>query len=256
MAIGSSGTGLSGQSNESLQSSPIPLKGKYVDQNKRVKVTTPPAKFPVTLAELKSQLHIELLFTDDDTYLTGLIEVATAQVEAYLRRKLITQSITMGLDRWPFQGFPIWEGSIELPRSALTGQSQVKLWFPPLQSVTEIRITQEDNTVVSYDASNYLVDTGTLDDYGRVILEPDADIVSNIRRALSVEIEYVCGYGDDEADVPFGIRQGILMYAAWLYEHRGDCNPSGVGYARGSTPLDLSGAAGQLQMYRIERLQS
>ena len=162
----------------------------------------------------------------------------------------------MGLDRWPFSNTPIWEGSIELPRSVLTGQAQVKLWFPPLQSVTKIEITQRDDTVVEYDDSNYLVDTGTLDDYGRVILRDNADIVTNAREALATDITYVVGYGDDEADVPWGIRQGILMYAAWLYEHRGDCNPSGVGYERGKTPLDLSGAAGHLGRYRLERQQN
>ena len=254
MAIGPGGNaGMGGLSGNRLQPSPIPLKGKFISVYKRLKVTTPPVKEPVTLEELKAQLRITK--NDENAYLTNLIIAAREEIENYLRKKLITQSITMVLDQWPFSVFADWEGTIETAIAEVSGQAVISLWFPPLQSVTAITVTLADATTEVWADSNYLVDTSTENDYGRIIVKRDAALITNIQQAIAVSIEYVAGYGDDESDVPFAIRQAIMMYAAYLYQNRGDCTgTSKVSYKRGETPLDVSGAAGMLGRFRIERL--
>jgi len=255
MAIGPSGnTGFTGLSRERTQPTPVPLTGKYVEIYKRTRVITQPVNEPITLDELKA--HLRITTNDENTYLTGLIQAARVHIEEYLRRKLITQTIRMTLDQWPFFDFPVWEGQVEAPFTALVPEAALKLWFPPLQSVSQVQITFRDGTTTIYASSNYLVDNSTPDDYGRITLKVDATIVTNLQEINAVEIDYVAGYGVNGSDVPFAIRQALLNYAAWMYQNRGDCSDGKVSYIRGETPLDVSGAAGYLVPYRIERLQN
>ena len=253
MAIGSVGGSSGGLSGNTLQPSPIPLKGKFVSLFKRLKVTSEPSQEPITLAELKAWLKITT--DDEDTLLTGLIVAARSEIESYLRKKLITQELTMVLDQWPFSSIGDWEGNIETAIGEVATQVALKLWYPPLQSVTSITATFQDDTTQVWPAINYIVDTSTEDDYGRIIIKRDATLLVNLREAVSIAIIYLAGYGDNPSDVPFAIRQAILVYSAYLYQNRGDCaGSSKTSYKRGETPLDISGSAGMLGRFRLERL--
>ncbi len=255
MAIGPSGSsGLSGLGRNHTQPTPVPLTGKYAEIYKRLKVTVPPVNEPVSLAELKA--HLRITVTDEDDYLTNLIVAARTEIEEYLRRKLITQTLRMTLDQWPFYSFPVWEGQVEAAYSALVPDAALDLWYPPLQSIAQVQLTFRDGTQTIYPSSNYIVDSSTPDDYGRIVLSVDATFVTNLQEINAVEIDYIAGYGDDAADVPFAIRQAILNYCAWMYQNRGDCSDAKVSFRRGETPLDVCGAAGFLGPYRIERLKN
>ena len=241
---------------DSLNPSPSPLRGKYMDIYKRVRVTVQPAVEPVTLDELKAQLRIELDNDTENAYLTSLIPAARFEIENYLRKKLITQTLELTLDSWPFTAMPLWEGTRTIARSAFNGQRALKLWFPPLQSVDSVEITRDNGSIDIYDPSNYIVDTSTDNDYGRLVIKREATVTNDIQEVIAVKITYVAGYGDAPEDVPFLIRQAILQFAAWMYTNRGDCNDGKVSYQRGSTPLDVSGASGMLGAYRLERLSN
>ena len=68
-----------------------------------------PAVEPVTLAEAKAHLHIDPLFTEDDSYLQSLIVSARFHVEAVIDMTLIRSQWQMKFDH-----FPAWD--IPLPR--------------------------------------------------------------------------------------------------------------------------------------------
>jgi uncharacterized phiE125 gp8 family phage protein len=84
-----------------------------------LKLVTPPAIEPVTLAEAKA--HLRLDTESDDGYVPALITAARERVELFLRRALITQVFECTVD-----DFPAHDRAIDLPR-------------PPLQSVEWIK---------------------------------------------------------------------------------------------------------------------
>lgn len=63
-----------------------------------LRVVAPPA-LAVSLDDVKE--HLNILHSDDDVRLIGLIHTATAQVEAATQRRFVTQTLEWVLDRWP-----------------------------------------------------------------------------------------------------------------------------------------------------------
>ncbi|MGB9845891.1 MAG: head-tail connector protein [Desulfotomaculales bacterium] len=109
---------------------------------------TPPATEPVSLAEAKQHLRVDI--TDDDNLITALITAAREYCEGFQNRAYITQTWQLWLDAWP-------EGSeIRIPR-------------PPLQSVSDIKYYGTDDTEYIFDAANYFVDAKS--EPGRVVLK-------------------------------------------------------------------------------------
>lgn len=171
-------------------------------------VTSPPATYPVGLAEVRASLAIEV--TTDDARLGGLIAVATDLAEKWLGRSLITRSYRGFLDA------PAWRGrrgrhphtpTLELPR-------------PPLISVESISTFTDDGTETTYDAANYYIDADGL--VGRVALIDSASWPTGLRRTNSIQINWTAGYGLNPGDVPEVIRQAIIVAVGWLSEQRGD----------------------------------
>lgn len=162
----------------------------------RPKLVTAPAAEPVSVATMKEHSRIDI--DADDTLLDGYITAARRQVENELKRALITQTYDWYFDSWP--SFPL-----EFP-------------YGNLQSVTSIKYYDEDDTEATYSSANYQVSTG---DPGRVTLKTDASLPSTTLRPMDgVIIRFVCGYGDNAADVPADIRAAIQLHAGLLYENR------------------------------------
>jgi uncharacterized phiE125 gp8 family phage protein len=163
-------------------------------------VVTPPAQYPVSLAEVRAQLGIET--TDEDARLTGLIAAATEMAEQYTNRSFISRSYRGFLDCFPYCGH------LELPRA-------------PLQSVTSITTFDDDGDVATvFSADDYYVDTGST--LGRVALRSGSSWPTFTRRSNGAELIWVAGFGDNPADVPEGIRLAIQVLIGWLNEQRGD----------------------------------
>lgn len=59
-----------------------------------------------------------------------------------------------------------------------------------------------------------------------------------------VEVEYTAGIAESAAEVPAAIKSAILMMAAFMYEHRGECDADGA--------IKRSGASNLLKPYRVE----
>lgn len=99
-----------------------------------IKVITPAAELPVTLAEVKAFANVSI--NDDDTLLTSLLTAATAKTENRTGTRLITQTLELYLDSFPGTG-----GEIFLPG--------------PVQSITSVKYIDADGTEQTMDSADY-----------------------------------------------------------------------------------------------------
>lgn len=164
----------------------------------RIVLVTPPTAEPVTLAEAKLFLRVDV--TDDDALITELIAAARKRNEEKQGRAYVTQTWDLFLDEWPEK-----DGPIEVPR-------------PPLQSVTSVKYTKSGGSVVTLAATEYYVDTAS--EPGRVVLNVDKSWPSDeLRSANGIEVRFVAGYGA-ASTVPEQIKDAVKELVAHWYEHR------------------------------------
>ena len=169
---------------------------------------SPPTVEPVALADAREWLR--LVETNEDDLVSALIVSARLMVEAATRRLLLTQSWRLVLDRWP----GLWASHDgHRPRPEI-------LMFPlaPFQSVAAIRVRDASGAATTLDPATY-----------RVIAAPEqARVVFNASppepgaAAAGVEIDIVCGYGDEATSVPEPLRLAVKMLVARWFENRGD----------------------------------
>lgn len=160
----------------------------------------PSALFAVDDAALRQHLRLESGETDADTLLAELIATATADVETYTRRRLMTQEVILKLDRF---GRPGTDGTL-LP-------------IAPVQSVDAVGYYDESNSYQTLAASDYrLVDSRQPPElwpaFGKTWPVP-------AREPDVVEIYMTVGYGA-ASDVPAQLRHAVRMMIAHLDQHR------------------------------------
>jgi len=170
----------------------------------RLRLVTPPASEPISLAEAKAFLRVE--HAEDDALITSLIEAARQRAELIAdSRQLITATWELVLPE-----FPANNGAIELPR-------------PPLQSVSSLTYYDAGgNQQTLTEGSDYVVDTDG--EPGRVRPAPDTYWPIAAHREDAVTVRFVAGYGDTGSDVPAGLRAGMLLWISHHYDNRQ--NPS------------------------------
>ena len=86
---------------------------------------TAPALEPVTLAEAKAHLRVDI--SDDDDLITAIIKAAREYCEEYLDRTLVHTQWTMRMDAFP------WE--FKLPRPPMAPVSYTHLTLPTTSRV-------------------------------------------------------------------------------------------------------------------------
>lgn len=167
------------------------------DGNRHWKVTTGPVVEPITVEELKLFARID--GADEDLLLEGFIEAVRGNAEAYLGQALISQTITMQMDYWPSE-------TIELPR-------------PPLISITGVYTLDEDDVATEYSSDYYYAITWAVP--GLLVLRQGVSPPENTERDYGgYQVVFVAGYGEEATDVPQGIRDGLMLWAATTYEKR------------------------------------
>ena len=182
-----------------------------------ITLTTPPAQPALTTADARAHLR---LAASEDSYLEGLIAVATAWVESWLCRALVNRTYAYKVDAFPGQAWfrnpprADWVYELMLP-------------YPPLASVTSIQYVDPDQATQTLSASVYEVVQG--DTPGRVRLKVGQDWPATLDHPDSVTVTYVAGFGPSDASVPSSIRHALALLAGHLYEHR-----------EASSPLSLS----------------
>jgi len=160
--------------------------------------TDPPLAEPVTLAELKAHLRIDV--GDEDELLEGLIRVARAHLEAVTGVALLSQGFRLFLDDWP-------RGEV------------IQLMRTPVQTIDAILVYDADGVAQDQDLTGMLLDATA---------RPARLVVRERQRPSQpingIEIEFTAGFGS-ATEVPPELKRAILIHAAHLYEFRGAVTP-------------------------------
>ena len=193
----------------------------------QLKLITPPAVEPVSLAETKAFMALDASFTQDDAVIVSLITAARTYAEHYCTRAFYNQTWQLSKD-W----FPFFMGESTLPA---TGHNEgywtwayyfngvtFRIPRPSLVSVTSITYLDSTGTQQTIDPSTYYADTAS--EPGRIVPKagsywPWADSYF----PGGVQITYVAGsYGDgSETDTcPETIKTAIKLLVGHWYNNR------------------------------------
>lgn len=168
-------------------------------------MTSPPAAYPVDLAQVRAQLGIDT--EDYDARLAGLIAAATEAVEIHIGRALITRGYS-GYLNW-FPSGP--QGHI---------RPYIQLEKPPLISVTALTTFDDSDNATVFPATSYYVDAVRTP--GRIVLRRGQVWPIPLRMANGIKIDFSAGYGPNPGNVPESIRLAILIMVGMFNEQRGD----------------------------------
>lgn len=160
-----------------------------------LKLVTPPAAEPVSAADIKPQLRIDLDDTTFDEQINSLIPAAREWCEGYQNRAFINRDYDLALDTWP-------RSAIRIPR-------------PPLVSVASIKYRDSEGNVTTWDSASYLVDVfGEPAEIWPVNCWPSA----SLQKVNGIVIRYTAGYGADAIKVPANVLQAITMLVCHYFE--------------------------------------
>lgn len=149
----------------------------------------------LTVVDAKAHLRVD--HSDDDSYITGLIDVAADVLDGNtgeIGKALVTQT-------WTWTG-PRPFGDFHLP-------------VEPVQSITSIKYYDADNVQQTLTLSDYMLDDDQLKPKRGVSWPVAYD------RDDAYEIVFVAGYGD-ASDVPAGIIHAAKLILSHYYETRED----------------------------------
>lgn len=165
-------------------------------------VVTAPASEPVTLAEAKSHLRLEI--GDDDADVNRLIAAARLWAEEYCWRGFVTQVWELVDEQFPNDScLPVAREGFKLPRGNLVSVASVKY----------IDVNGVEQTLAG---SEYTVDT--VSEPGRVRRAYGKSWPSYRSQWDAVRIRYTVGWSG--ANVPAPIKQALLLLIAQMYENR------------------------------------
>lgn len=160
-----------------------------------VRIITPVATEPITLAEVRQYLRLPEQEAED-TLLLSLITSARSYCEHYTRRALGEQTLELYLDRF-------------------TSADPIELPCPPLQSVTEIGYKDSTGEETILSTSDYLVDVDC--EPGRILPAVGTNWpVFTPFPTSPIRIRFVAGY----EELPVSIRLAMLLLIGHWYENR------------------------------------
>lgn len=174
---------------------------------------------PISLQDLKDQLRIE--HADQDRLLVTKIHAAVAEIEKVIGTAIIARDFVLNLSNWPTE--------------ATDETDKILIPNPPLISVTSIGYRDTDDAVQTLDPANYRVSNVRPQPY----IEKTADGVwpEVYGSGDSVTINYSAGWATSPGEVPFQLREAVLLRAATRMEMGVE---SGLGTSGWSLPSDVS----------------
>lgn len=184
-----------------------------------LRLVTPPAVEPLTVAEAKARLNIGAEVPD--AVMGALITAARQMIDGsggWIGRAINTQTWDLVLDRFPdADPYALEKGFY--PRaygdcSSYPYQAQgIPIPLPPLQSVTSVTYLDTNAVLQTFDSANYSVLKG---EPSRIILANGAAWPSALWAMGSVIVRFVAGYGDVGSDVDERIRMAIALQVGHL----------------------------------------
>lgn len=161
---------------------------------------TPPAVEPVTVAEAKAHLRVDI--SDDDTYIGTLITAAREWCEQYLDRTLVNTQWVMRFDSFPYE--------IELPRPPIASSGTT--------TAVSLTYTLGDDSTATLSTTTYRVDRNSTPGVVRQLRA--GSWPGNLDDYNAVSVTWWAGYGSAGSSVPATIRHAILMLVGHWYESR------------------------------------
>ena len=193
-----------------------------------IKLRTPPAGEPLSLAEVK--LHLRIDNSDEDLLLTMLISAARLHAENVTRRAFMTQTYDLYLDRFPRQNFyGVFPGYIPIDQyipSVIQSErgyairfmgGKIELPFPPFETIALIEYLDTTGTMITMPSTAYALDG--ISEPAVLAPVPGTDWPQTLNTLNGVHIQYTAGYGD-ATTVPAGLKSWMLMRIGALYETR------------------------------------
>lgn len=159
-----------------------------------ITLITGPATEPVTLAEAK--LHLRVDVSDDDALITSLIVAMRTACENEIKRSLITQTWEKVMDFFP--------DAIQLP-------------MPPIQSVTSITYIDVNGALQTLPTNQYVLDKDSEPGYVVRAINVNWPVTGDYINA--VRVRYVAGYVA-AANVPETIKLWMKIRLANAYDNR------------------------------------
>jgi len=201
------------------------------------KLITAPTEEPVSLAEAKAHLRVDI--SDDDALIGAMIVAARQEAEAACRRAFVSQQWKLLLDRFPAPGMnvssatwygPQWGNSpgplTTLAPEGTTGY-EILLTQPPLISIDSVKYIDVDGTQQTMASTDYKVDSVT--EPARLVPAYGKSWPGTRNEINAVEVTFTCGYGAPSA-VPEAIKAWMKLRIGAMYENR----ESDVALLRGS----------------------
>lgn len=199
---------------------------------------SPPATEPITLAEAKAHLRVDL--TDDDALITALIVAARQYAESETGRSLITQSWRLVLDGFPGSCGPAGTAG---PITSLLLGNAILLDQPPVQTITSIQYLDTGGTWQTLPESEWVAELQSAP--ARITPAFGKTWPTALPQIGSVKVEFVAGYGEASA-VPQGIKIWMLLRLGALYENREEVSAMRQGKIEALPYVD-----GLLDAYRV-----
>ena len=163
-----------------------------------LKLFTAPSVEPISLAEAK--LHLRVDIDDDDDLISSLITTVRIYAESITNRALIQQT-------WDYFA------------DAVPASDRIVVPLPPLISVTGLYYTPYGAGESTLSSAYYTVDTNSTP--GRVVLNSGyAWPGDTLAVANGFRMRFVAGYGAAGSNVPQAIRQAMLLLIGYYYENR------------------------------------
>jgi len=161
-------------------------------------VTTPPASEPVSLADMKEHLKVDV--SDDDALITLQIVAARRWAELFCNRSIPSQTLTATLDL-----FPSGDRCFILPQS-------------PVISVTSIQYIDSVGDLQTLNSSLYTVDTNSIP--ARIEPVYGTSWPSTRTQLNAVTIVYVAGQSTVDDDIVHAIK---LLVGSLYLARENDC---------------------------------
>lgn len=166
----------------------------------RLRLITPPAMEPVTLAEAK--LHARIEQDLEDSLLATFIAAARQHGEQLTGRQFVEAEYDLLLS-----SFPCGNDPVELPK-------------PPLQAVEAVSFVAPDGVTQTMSASDYVVDTSGL--LGRIYPADGSVWPATRRQRNAVIINFRTGWPvvTGVPSTPEAIRSWLFCRVTGLYDQR------------------------------------